>query len=182
MCGALRVDRCRSCAIHRRRTASTGATLRGRAHAVCLSVCLSVCLPACLSACLPSSTVLWPSSIPPLAPVLHAQPVDAPQQHTVLAAAPAMHHRDPRICPGCLGHAMMEGPDLSNITFAATRLEPGASLLYPATAGAAASIHSSTCLSVCLSACLRVYLSVFLPFCMPVSLSASPVCLGTQYM
>lgn len=33
--------------------------------------------------------------------------------------------RDPRICPGCLGFAIGEEPDLSNVTFSITRLDEG---------------------------------------------------------
>jgi hypothetical protein len=33
--------------------------------------------------------------------------------------------RDPRVCPGCLGYAMGDEPDLSNISYAITSLDKG---------------------------------------------------------
>eukprot|EP00775_Hariotina_reticulata_P011906 gene11906-12050_t len=40
---------------------------------------------------------------------------------------PPLHgmHRDPRICPGCLGFAIGDKPDLTNVTFSITRLDEG---------------------------------------------------------
>ncbi|KAF6254955.1 hypothetical protein COO60DRAFT_260710 [Scenedesmus sp. NREL 46B-D3] len=34
-------------------------------------------------------------------------------------------HRDPRVCPGCLGFAVGDAPDLSNISYAITSLDKG---------------------------------------------------------
>ena len=33
--------------------------------------------------------------------------------------------RDPRICPGCLGYALGDAPDLSNISYSVTSLDKG---------------------------------------------------------
>ncbi|WIA19408.1 hypothetical protein OEZ85_004028 [Tetradesmus obliquus] len=40
---------------------------------------------------------------------------------------PPLHgfHRDPRICPGCLGYALGDAPDLSNISYSVTSLDKG---------------------------------------------------------